>query len=155
MPVPIIAAGAAAVAARLAAKKLAQEAAKKATKAAAGKMVSKGIKAPRGSAKDITTGKMKAAIKANKYKSEGTGAVNLSTTSGNIREYMSGAKVKGAARNVRDNAQRAELEAKGYSKRASITKYPTKKLVGNPDKLTTPKVPVKTANRTRSGNKAK
>lgn len=37
MPVPIIAAGAAAVAARLAAKKLAQEAAKKAAKAAAAK----------------------------------------------------------------------------------------------------------------------
>jgi len=114
-------------------------------KVAAGKMVSKGIKAPRGSAKDITTGKMKAAIKANKYKSEGTGAVNLSTTSGNIREYMSGAKVKGAARNVRDNAQRAELEAKGYSKRASVLKYPSNKLFKSYEKQANPKpkVPVK------------
>ena len=142
-------------AARAVAKKVAQEAAKKATKTAAGKMASKAIKAPTGGAKDITTGKMKAAIKANKYKSAGAGAVNLSTKSGNIREYMSGVKVKGASRNVRDNAHRAELEAKGYSKRASVTKYPTKKLVGNADKLTTPKVPVKTANRTRSGQKAK
>ncbi len=114
-------------------------------KAAAGKMVSKGIKAPKGSAKDITTGKMKAAIKANKYKSEGTGAVNLSTTSGNIREYMSGAKVKGTARKVRDNAQRTELEAKGYSKRASVLKYPSNKLFKSYEKQANPKpkVPVK------------
>ena len=107
------------------------------------KMLSKAIKAPKGGSKNITTGKMKAAAKANKYKSEGTGAVNLSSKSGNIREYMSGAKVKGTARKVRDNAQRAELQAKGYSKRSSVLKYPTKKLVGNPNKPTTPKVPVK------------
>lgn len=107
------------------------------------KMLSKAIKAPKGGSKSITTGKMKATSKANKYKSEGAGAVNLGTKSGTMREYMSGAKVKGTARKVRDNAQRAELQAKGYSKRASVTKYPTKKVVGNPNKPTTPKVPVK------------
>jgi hypothetical protein len=131
---------AAGVAARAVAKKVASNAVKK---AAVGKMASKAIKAPKGGPKNISTGKMKATIKANKYKSEGAGAVNLGTKSGNMREYMSGAKVKGTARNVRDNAHRAELEAKGYSKRASVTKYPTKKLVGNPNKLTTSKVPVK------------
>lgn len=91
----------------------------------------------------VSTGKKKAASKANKYKSEGTGAVELNTKSGTMSEYMSGTKVKGTARKIRDNAQRAELQAKGYSKRASVTKYPTKKVVGNPNKPTTPKVPVK------------
>ena len=150
MPAPIVglAVGAAA---RALAKKAASNAVKK---AAVGKMASKAIKAPKGGPKDISTGKMKAAIKANKNKSEGPYSVFLSQK-GTISEYMSGAKVKGTARNVRDNAHRAELEAKGYSKRASVTKYPTKKLVGNPNKLTTPKVPVKTASRTRSGQKAK
>jgi hypothetical protein len=132
MPAPLIglAVGAAA---RAVAKKAVSNAVKK---TAVNKMASKAIKAPKGGPKDISTGKMKATIKANKYKSEGTGAVNLSTKSGNIREYMSGAKVKGKARNIRNTAQRAELQAKGYSKRGSVTKYPTKK-------TTTAKVPVK------------
>lgn len=107
------------------------------------KMLSKAIKAPKGGPKDISTGKIKASLKANKYKSVGTGAVNLSPKTGTIREYMSGAKVKGTARKVRDNAQRAELEAKGYPKRKSVPKYPTKKLIGNSNKPTTAKVPVK------------
>ena len=119
-----------AAAAKIAAKKLAQETAKKAA--------------------------VKAAAKANAKKiGRATGSVNVSSK-GKITEYMSGAKVTGKARNIRDNAQRAELEAQGVSKRASVLKYPTKKLVGNPNTLTTPKVSVKPkANRTRSGNKAK
>lgn len=113
-------------------------------KAMRGKKNSKGLKATYyKDVEKLTTGRAKAISKANKYKSEGTGAVELDTKSGTIREYMSGAKVKGTARKVRDNAQRAELQAKGYSKRASVTKYPTKKVVGNSNKPTTPKVPVK------------
>ena len=127
MPAPLVGVAVAA-AAKLAAKKIAQEAAKK-------------------SAKTITTGKQKAINKAN-YKidgtrrTEGTGAVVV-TKSGKLKEYMSNAPVKGTARKVRDNAQRAELEAKGYPKRASILKYPSKKILGNPEKPTTPKVPIK------------
>jgi hypothetical protein len=108
-------------------------------------MLSKAIKAPKGGSKSVTTGKMKASLKANKYKSVGTGAVNLSPKTGTIREYMSGAKVKGTARKVRDNAQRTELEAKGYSKRASVLKYPSNKLFKSYEKQANPKpkVPVK------------
>lgn len=102
------------------------------------KMLSKAVKATKGGPKDISTGKMKAVIKANKNKSEGPYAVNLGTKTGTIREYMSGAKVKGTARKIRDNAQRAELEAKGYPKRKSVPKYSTKKVVNS-----TPKVAVK------------
>jgi hypothetical protein len=105
--------------------------------------------------KAAQTAVTKAAAKASAKKiGRATGSVNVNSK-GKVTEYMSGAKVKGKARNISDNAHRAELEAKGYSKRASVTKYPTKKLVGNPDKLTTAKVPVKTASRTRSGQKAK
>jgi hypothetical protein len=130
-------------AARLAAKKLAQEAAKK-------------------SAKKITTGKQKAINKAN-YKIDGTrrtqgsGAVVV-TKSGKLKEYMSNAPVKGATRKVNDNAQRAEKEAKGYTKRQSVLKYPSNKLIRDLKNQVTPKakVPVKPrASRTRSGNKAK
>ena len=106
-----------AAAAKLAAKKIAQEAVKKSVK--------------------------KAAAKASLKKTgRAAGSVNVSNK-GKVTEYMSGAKVKGKARNIRDTAQRAELEAKGYSKRGSVPKYPTKKLIGNSNKPTTPKVPVK------------
>ena len=78
----------------------------------------------------------KAAAKASAKKiGRATGSVNVNSK-GKVTEYMSGAKVKGKARNIRDTAQRAELQAKGYSKRSSVTKYPTKK-------TTTAKVPVK------------
>ena len=99
--------------------------------------------------KGVTTGKTKAINKAN-YKidgtrrTEGTGAVVV-TKSGKLKEYMSGAPVKGTTRKVRDNAQRAELEAKGYSKRASALKYPSNKLLKGFEKQANPKpkVPVK------------
>ncbi len=100
-------------------------------------------------AKTITKGKAKAINKAN-YKidgtrrTEGTGAVVV-TKSGKLREYMSNAPVKGTTRKVRDNAQRAELEAKGYSKRASVLKYPSNKLFKSYEKQANPKpkIPVK------------
>ena len=103
----------------------------------------------------VSTGMRKAAAKTNEQKigrAQGSAFLN---SKGKLEEYMSGAKVKGTTRKAPNNAQRAELEAKGYPKRASVPKYPTKKLVGNSDKLTTPKVPVKNAGRTRSGQKAK
>jgi hypothetical protein len=91
----------------------------------------------------MSTGKRKAVVKASEEKTgraQGSAVVN---SKGRIEEYMSGAKVKGTARKIRDNAQRTELEAKGYSKRGSVLKYPSKKILGNPNKPTTPKVPVK------------
>ena len=99
----------------------------------------------------------KAMLKAN---AEKTGRRTIGSTTlnkkGQVVEYMSGKKVTGTARKIKDNSQRTELEAKGYSKRASLPKYPSKKNIGNPDKLTTPKVPVKPkASRTRSGKKSK
>jgi Flp pilus assembly protein TadG len=121
-----------AAAAKLAAKKLAQEAAKKAAVKAAAKASAKKI-------------------------GKATGSVNVSSK-GKVTEYMSGAKVTGKARNIRDNAQRAELEAQGVSKRKSVLKYPSNKLIKDIKKQTasTAKVPVKPrASRTRSGNKAK
>lgn len=126
MPAPLIGA-AAAVAARAIAKKLAQNAAKK-------------------SVKKITTGKTKAINKAN-YKIDGTrrtqgsGAVEV-TKSGKLKEFMSGAPVKGATRNVRDTAQRAEAQAKGYTKRQSVLKYPSKKLIRDIKNQVTPKKPI-------------
>jgi hypothetical protein len=119
-------------AAKLAAKKLAQESAKRAA--------------------------VKAAAKASPKKiGKATGSVNVSSK-GKITEYMSGAKVTGKARNIRDNAQRAELEAQGVAKRKSVLKYPSNKLIKDIKKqiASTTKVPVKPrASRTRSGNKAK
>ena len=56
---------------------------------------------------------------------------------GKVVEYMSGKRVKGTARKISDNAHRAELEAKGYSKRASALKYSSK------SKPTAKRVPVK------------
>jgi hypothetical protein len=99
--------------------------------------------------KGITTGKQKAINKAN-YKidgtrrTEGVGAIVV-TKSGKLREFMSNAPVKGATRKVNDNAQRAEKEAKGYTKRQSIGKYPSKKLIRDIKNEAYPKskVPVK------------
>jgi len=99
--------------------------------------------------KTISQGKQKAINKAN-YKidgtrrTEGVGAVKV-TKSGKLKEYMSDAPVKGTTRKVRDNAQRAELEAKGYPKRVSVLKYPSNKLFKSYEKQTNPKpkVPVK------------
>jgi hypothetical protein len=101
------------------------------------------------SGKKITTGKQKAINKAN-YKidgtrrTEGVAAVTV-TKSGKLKEFMSDAPVKGTTRKVRDNAQRAELQAKGVSKRKSILKYPSKKLMKDIEKqaFPKPKVPVK------------
>ncbi len=79
------------------------------------------------SGKKVTTGKQKAINKAN-YKigeirrTAGVAAVKV-TKSGKLKEFMSDAPVKGTTRKVRDNAQRAELQAKGVSKRKSILKY--------------------------------
>ena len=96
-----------------------------------------------------TTGMRKAINKAN-YKIDGTprtqgvGAVTV-TKSGKLKEFMSNAPVKGATRRVRDTAQRAEREAKGYTKRQSVGKYPSKKLMRDLQNEATPKrkVPVK------------
>lgn len=108
----------------------------------------------------ITTGKKKAINKAN-YKigeirrTQGVGAVVV-TKSGKLKEFMSNAPVKGATRRVLDTAQRAEREAKGYTKRQSVGKYPSKKLIRDLKNEATPKtkVPVKPkASRTRSGKK--
>lgn len=152
MPAPII--GAAAIAARLVARKIAKDSAKKAVKKRIQKnIVTKGGKAGRAIENKMrsemklpkltTTGKTKAVAKATPQKvGRYAGSVNLSSK-GKVAEYMSDAKVKGKARNIRDTAQRAELEAKGYSKRASLPKFPSKKIMGNKDKLTTSKVPVK------------
>jgi len=79
------------------------------------------------SGKKVTTGKTKAINRAN-YKigeirrTQGKAAVVV-TKSGKLREFMSNAPVKGTTRKVRDTAQRAELQAKGYSKRKSILRY--------------------------------
>ena len=82
MPVPIIAAGAAAVAARLAAKKLAQEAAKKA------------IRINTSAAKGRTIGSPVAGVNSKgKLK---------------VVEYMTGNKVKGKIKDIKDNAQLVE-----------------------------------------------
>lgn len=96
-----------------------------------------------GMSEGITTGKLKAVKKASPEKMGRTIGSAYINQKGQIAEYMSDKRIKGPARKIKDNAQRAELEAKGYSKRASILKYPSKKLLGNPDKPTTPKVPVK------------
>ena len=90
----------------------------------------KKVTMPRGkkSSKDnkITTGKVKAVNKANSGKVSGIGLYAVSPDKkGKLREYMSDARVKGATRKVRDNAQRAELQAKGFSKRKSVLKYDT------------------------------
>lgn len=70
-----------------------------------------------------TTGKIKAVKKASIEKTgRGAGSVNLNSK-GKITEYMTGNKVKGTARKIRDTAQRVELEAKGVSKRKSLPKY--------------------------------
>jgi hypothetical protein len=70
-----------------------------------------------------TTGKAKAVNKASVAKTgRAAGSVNLSSK-GKITEYMTGNKVKGTARKIRDTAQRVELEAKGVSKRKSLPKY--------------------------------
>jgi hypothetical protein len=103
----------------------------------------------RDGSKKITTGKAKAINKAN-YKIDGTprtqgvGAITV-TMSGKLKEFMSGAPVKGATRRVRDTAQRAEREAKGYSKRQSVGKYPSNKLMKDLQNQANPKtkVPVK------------
>lgn len=97
-------------------------------------------------AKSLTTGKKKAINKAN-YKigetrrTQGVGAVVV-TKSGKLKEFMSGAPVKGATRRVRDTAERAEREAKGYTKRQSVGKYPSKKLIRDIKNQATPKVKV-------------
>jgi hypothetical protein len=109
------------------------------------------------SGKKVTTGKQKAINKAN-YKigdirrTAGVAAVTV-TKSGKLKEFMSNAPVKGATRKVRDNAQRAELEAKGYSKRKSVGKYPSKKLMKDIQKqaFPKPKVPVKPRGGLRAG----
>jgi hypothetical protein len=90
-----------------------------------------------------TAGMRKAAIKGSEQKKGRAQGSVVIGPKGKLEEYMSGAKVKGTARKVSATAQRAELEAKGYSKRGSVLKYPSKKILGNPKKLTTPKVPVK------------
>jgi Flp pilus assembly protein TadG len=132
MPVPIIAAGAAAVAARLAAKKLAQEAAKKA------------IRINTSAAKGRTIGSPVAGVNSKgKLK---------------VVEYMTGNTVKGKIKNIKDTAQLVEHNA-GSSKKITSLKYPPKNLRSinsRTNKPITSKVPVKPkANRTRSGNKAK
>lgn len=107
------------------------------------------IKVVKGVSKVITTGKQKAINKAN-YKidgtrrTEGVGAVYV-TKSGKLKEFMSGSTVKGATRKINDNAQRAEKQAKGYTKRQSLGKYPSKKLIRDIQNEATPKtkVPVK------------
>jgi len=109
------------------------------------------------SGKKVTTGKQKAINKAN-YKigdirrTQGVGAVVV-TKSKKLKEFMSDAPVKGTARKVRDNAQRAELQAKGVSKRKSILKYPSKKLMKDIEKqaFPKPKVPVKPRGGLRGG----
>jgi hypothetical protein len=104
------------------------------------------IKIIKGASKVITTGKQKAINKAN-YKIDGTrrtqgvGAV-YATKSGKLKEFMSDAPVKGATRRVRDTAQRAEREAKGYTKRQSVGKYPSKKLIRDIQNQATPKIKV-------------
>lgn len=71
----------------------------------------------------ITAGARKAAAKATPQKvGRHAGSVNISAK-GKMSEYMSGAKVAGKAGKVKDTAQRAELQAKGVSKRKSLPKY--------------------------------
>lgn len=71
----------------------------------------------------ITTGARKAAAKATPQKvGRNKGSVNISAK-GKMSEYMSEAKVSGKAGKIKDNAQRAELQAKGVSKRKSLPKY--------------------------------
>lgn len=76
---------------------------------------------------DITAGKAKAVKKASPEKMGRTIGSATINQQGQIVEYMSGKRIKGPARKIKDNAQRAELEAKGYSKRASLPKYLSKK----------------------------
>lgn len=136
MPVPVIAAGAAAVAARLAAKKAAQELTKKAAKKAARINAS--------AAKSRTIGSPVASVKPNgKLK---------------VVEYMTGKPVKGKIKNIKDSAQLVEYNA-GSTKKITSLKYGPKELRGVKSvtsKPTTPKVPTKPkANRTRAGKPAK
>ena len=109
------------------------------------------------SGKKITTGKQKAINKAN-YKIGGTrrteGVADVTVTkSGKLKEFMSNATVKGTARKVRDNAEREERQAKGYTKRQSLGKYPSKKLMRDLKNEATPKtkVPVKPRGGLRGG----
>lgn len=115
----------------------------------AGRAIENKMRSAMGLPKLQTTGMRKAINKAN-YKingiprTQGSGAVTV-TKSGKLKEFMSDAPVKGAARKVLDNAQRAEKEAKGYTKRQSVGKYPSKKLIRDLKNQATPKrkVPVK------------
>ena len=65
-----------------------------------------------------------------------------------VREYMTDWKVKGKIKDIRDNAQMLELNAKRGRKEKKVTslKYPSKDYMGiksRTKKPTTPKVPVK------------
>ena len=65
-----------------------------------------------------------------------------------VREYMTDFKVKGKIKNIKDNAQMKELNAKRGRKENKVTslKYPSKDYMGiksRTKKPTTPKVPTK------------
>lgn len=123
----------------------------------AGRAIENKMRSAMGLPKLQTTGKAKAINKAN-YKidgirrTQGVGAVYV-TKSGKLKEFMSDAPVKGATRRVLDTAQRAEREAKGYTKRQSVGKYPSKKLIRDLKNQATPKrkVPVKPRGGLRGG----
>jgi hypothetical protein len=151
---------AAAAAAKLVAKKLAKASAtkKNLTKTGMPKSSSRAYKQEitnrvkndvrRSTNQNVTQGKIKVVSKVNKYYKKGGRSIGgpdiVSSKKGiKVVESMTGKTVKGKARKVFDNAQRTELEAKGYPKRGSVLKYPSKKILGNPKKPTTPKVPVK------------
>ena len=126
-------------AARAVAKKAAQEAAKKAAQTAA----KKATRINTSAAKGRTIGSPVASV----------------NTKGKLKvtDYMTGKPVKGKIKNIKDTAQLVEHNA-GSSKKITSLKYPPKDLrnvSSKTNKPTTPKVPVKNANRTRSGQKAK
>ena len=132
MPVPIIAAGAAAVAARLAAKKVAQEAAKKAAKAAAAN--ARGLKA----AQKPTN---KTGAKADRaQRAELQGNSNL---------------IKNASPARANRTRGGSLYAQQvYGGQGLVSKTLTPKQAARQAEITKELNPVR-ASRTRSGNKAK
>jgi hypothetical protein len=147
MAVPVIVAGAAAIAARLAAKKAAQEL----TKTTAKKALSKTVRATK-NADRINTA-------AAKGRTIGSPVARVNPQGKlKVQEYMTGKPVKGKIKNIKDTAQLVEYNA-GSAKKLTSLKYGPKELrgiKGRTPKPTTPKVSTKPrANRTRVGQKTK
>jgi hypothetical protein len=109
MPVPIIAAGAAAVAARLAAKKLAQEAAKKAAKAAAAN--ARGLKAANAKVSKNNAGQTGSKLKSDILKNAKPARANRER-GGSLSTLRSQGKTKSTPTQSQKNSMRHDIRIK-------------------------------------------